>query len=139
MPSRKGTKTHTYSLDVHQSLIKTFLGKNQVLDINNKWKKVTIRIHPPQPTEPGKEKNDNADFFKIVIEGKHRGSVRECSRELVTRYQKMCSVIQNIMKTNMEKHVHDEHCNHDDHEESIEDKSDEEDEPGNLELEIIDE
>ena len=70
MPSRKGTKTHTYSLDVHQSLIKTFLGKNQVLDINNKWKKVSIKIHPPQPTEPGKEKNDNADFFKIVIEGK---------------------------------------------------------------------
>ena len=133
MPSRKGTKTHTYSLDVHQSLIKTFLGKNQVLDINNKWKKVTIRIHPPQPTEPGKEKNDNADFFKIVIEGKHRGSVRECSRELVTRYQKMCSVIQNIMKTNMEKHVHDEKCNHEE-----EEKEEEEEESGNLELEIID-
>jgi len=137
MPSRKGTKTHTYSLDVHQSLIKTFLGKNQVLDINNKWKKVTIRIHPPQPTEPGKEKNDNADFFKIVIEGKHRGSVRECSRELVTRYQKMCSVIQNIMKTNMEKHVHDENCNHEE-EEAEEEEEEEEEESGNLELEIID-
>ena len=55
MPSRKGTKTHTYSLDVHQSLMRTFLGKHQVLDINKKWKKVTIKIHPPQPTEPGKE------------------------------------------------------------------------------------
>ena len=139
MPSRKGTKTHTYSLDVHQSLMRTFLGKHQVLDINKKWNKVTIKIHPPQPTEQDKEKNENTGFFKVVIEGKHRGSVRECSRELVTRYQKMCSVIQNIMKTNMEKHVHDEHCNHDDHEESIKDKSDEEDEPGNLELEIIDE
>ena len=98
MPSRKGTKIHRYSLDVHQSLMKTFLGKNQVLDINKKWKKVTIKIHPPQPTEPGTEKSENADFFKVVIEGKHRGSVRECSRELVTRYQKMCNVIQNIMK-----------------------------------------
>ena len=38
------------------------------------------------------------------------------------------------MKTNMEPHVHDENCNHvHDDEESIED------EPGNLELEIIDE
>ena len=128
MPSRKGTKIHSYSLDVHQSLMKTFLGKNQVLDINKKYKKVTIKIHPPQPTQPGKEKSENADFFKLVIEGKHRASVRECSRELVTRYQKMCSVIQNIMKTNMEKHVHDENCNHEE----------EEDEPGNLELEIID-
>ena len=128
MPSRKGTKIHSYSLDVHQSLMKTFLGKNQVLDINKKYKKVTIKIHPPQPTQPGKEKSENADFFKLVIEGKHRASVRECSRELVIRYQKMCKVIQNIMKTNMEKHVNDENCNHEE----------EEDEPGNLELEIID-
>jgi len=35
------------------------------------------------------------------------------------------------MKTNMEKHVHDENCNHE-HEEVSDD------EPGNLELEIID-
>ena len=126
MPSRKGTKIHRYSLDVHQSLMKTFLGKNQVLDINKKWKKVTIKIHPPQPTEPGKEKSENADFFKVVIEGKHRGSVRECSRELVTRYQKMCSVIQNIMKMNMEKPEENKNENVSD------------DEPGNLELEIID-
>ena len=91
-----------------------------------KWKKVTIKIHPPQPTEPGTEKSENADFFKVVIEGKHRGSVRECSRELVTRYQKMCSVIQNIMKTNMEKPEENKNENVSD------------DEPGNLELEIID-
>ena len=129
MPSRKGTKIHSYSLDVHQSLMKTFLGKNQVLDINKKWKKVTIKIHPPQPTESGKEKTESSDFFKVVIEGKHRGSVRECSRELVIRYQKMCKVIQGIMKTNMDKHVHDENCNH---------EEEEEEEPGNLELEIID-
>ena len=133
MPSRKGTKIHTYSLPVHQSLMKTFLGKNQVLDINKKYKKVTIKIHPPQPTQPGKEKSENADFFKLVIEGKHRASVRECSRELVIRYQKMCKVIQGIMKTNMEKHVHDENCNHEETEEEAE-----EEEPGNLELEIID-
>ena len=135
MPSRKGTKTHNYSFDVHQSLMRTFLGKHQVLDINKKWKKVTIKIHPPQPTEPGKEKTESSDFFKVVIEGKHRGSVRECSRELVNRYQKMCSVIQNIMKTNMEKHVDDENCNN---EEKEEEKEEEEEEPGNLELEIID-
>ena len=97
MPKRQ-TKTHQYSINVHQSLMKTFLGKHQVLDINNKWNKVTIKIHPPQPTEQDKEKNENTGFFKVVIEGKHRGSVRECSRELVTRYQKMCNVIQNIMK-----------------------------------------
>ena len=129
MPSRKGTKIHSYSLDVHQSLMKTFLGKNQVLDINKKYKKVTIKIHPPQPTQPGKEKSENADFFKLVIEGKHRASVRECSRELVIRYQKMCNVIQNIVKTNMEKHVRDENRNH---------ENGEEEESGNLELEIID-
>ena len=129
MPSRKGTKIHSYSLDVHQSLMKTFLGKNQVLDINKKYKKVTIKIHPPQPTQPGKEKSENADFFKVVIEGKHRASVRECSRELVIRYQKMCNVIQNIVKTNMEKHVRDENRNH---------ENGEEEESGNLELEIID-
>ena len=128
MPSRKGTKIHTYSLPVHQSLMKTFLGKNQVLDINKKYKKVTIKIYPPQPTQPGKEKSENADFFKVVIEGKHRASVRECSRELVIRYQKMCNVIQNIMKTNMEKPVHEENKN-----DNVSD-----DEPGNLELEIID-
>lgn len=127
MPSRKGTKIHSYSLDVHQSLMKTFLGKNQVLDINKKYKKVTIKIHPPQPTQPGKEKSENADFFKLVIEGKHRASVRECSRELVVRYQKMCNVIQNIMKTNMEKH--EENKNNDN---SVDDDT------GNLELEIID-
>ena len=132
MPKRQ-TKTHQYSLNVHQSLMKTFLGKNQVLNINKKWNKVTIKIHPPQPTEQGKD--ENADFFKVVIEGKHRGSVRECSRELVVRYQKMCSVIQNIMKTNMEKHVRDENSNHE-HEHEHEEVSD--DEPGNLELEIID-
>jgi len=132
MPKRQ-TKTHQYSLNIHQSLMKTFLGKNQVLDINKKWNKVTIKIHPPQPAEQGKEKDENADFFKVVIEGKHRGSVRECSRELVVRYQKMCSVIQNIMKTNMEKHVHDKNCNHEHDHEQVSD-----DEPGNLELEIID-
>ena len=132
MPRKKEKKTHQYSFNVHQTLMKTFLGKNQVLDINKKYKKVTIKIHPPQPTEPGKEKSENADFFKVVIEGKHRASVRECSRELVIRYQKMCKVIQGIMKTNMEKHVHDENCNH----EHEDDK--EEDESGNLELEIID-
>ena len=126
MPSRKGTKIHTYSLPVHQSLMKTFLGKNQVLDINKKYKKVTIKIHPPQPTQPGKEKSENADFFKLVIEGKHRASVRECSRELVIRYQKMCNVIQNIMKTNMEKPKENKNENVSD------------DESGNLELEIID-
>ena len=129
MPSRKGTKIHSYSLDVHQSLMKTFLGKNQVLDINKKYKKVTIKIHPPQPTQLGKEKSENADFFKVVVEGKHRASVRECSRELVIRYQKMCNVIQNIVKTNMEKHVRDENRNH---------ENGEEEESGNLELEIID-
>ena len=133
MPSRKGTKIHRYSLDVHQSLMKTFLGKSQVLDINKKYKKVTIKIHPPQPTEPGKEKSENADFFKVVIEGKHRASVRECSRELVIRYQKMCKVIQGIMKMNMEKPVNDENRNHE-----HEDKDISDDEPGNLELEIID-
>ena len=126
MPSRKGTKIHTYSLPVHQSLMKTFLGKNQVLDINKKYKKVTIKIHPPQPTQSGKEKSENADFFKVVIEGKHRASVRECSRELVIRYQKMCNVIQNIMKTNMEKPKENKNENVSD------------DESGNLELEIID-
>jgi hypothetical protein len=87
------------------------------------------------PIESGKEATDEDESFKIIIEGKHKGSVRECSRELVTRYQKMCVVIQNIMKTNMETHVHDENCNHvhhDEDEESIEE------EPGNLELEIID-
>ena len=127
MPSRKGTKIHSYSLDVHQSLMKTFLGKNQVLDINKKYKKVTIKIHPPQPTQPGKEKSENADFFKLVIEGKHRASVRECSRELVIRYQKMCKVIQGIMKMNMEKH--EENKNND---------NSQDDDTGNLELEIID-
>ena len=127
MPSRKGTKIHSYSLDVHQSSMKTFLGKNQVLDINKKYKKVTIKIYPPQPTQPGKEKSENADFFKLVIEGKHRASVRECSRELVIRYQKMCKVIQGIMKMNMEKH--EENKNNDN---SVDDDT------GNLELEIID-
>lgn len=126
MPSRKGTKIHSYSLDVHQSLMKTFLGKNQVLDINKKYKKVTIKIHPPQPTQPGKEKSENADFFKVVIEGKHRASVRECSRELVIRYQKMCKVIQGIMKMNIDNHEENKNDNVSD------------DEPGNLELEIID-
>ena len=126
MPSRKGTKIHTYSLPVHQSLMKTFLGKNQVLDINKKNKKLTIKIHPPQPTEPGKVKSENAHFFKVVIEGKHRASVRECSRELVIRYQKMCKVIQGIMKMNMEKPEENKNENVSD------------DEPGNLELEIID-
>ena len=126
MPSRKGTKIHSYSLDVHQSLMKTFLGKNQVLDINKKYKKVTIKIHPPQPTQPGKEKSENADFFKLVIEGKHRASVRECSRELVIRYQKMCKVIQGIMKMNIENHEENKNENVSD------------DESGNLELEIID-
>jgi hypothetical protein len=133
MPRKKGNKTHQYSINVHQTLMKTFLGKTQVLDINNKYKKVTIKIHPPQPTQSGKEKSENADFFKVVIEGKHKPSVRECSRELIIRYEKMCRVIQNIMKTNMEKHVHDENCNHD-----HEDEDEDEDEPGNLELEIID-
>ncbi len=126
MPSRKGTKIHSYSLDVHQSLMKTFLGKNQVLDINKKYKKVTIKIHPPQPTQPGKEKSENADFFKVVIEGKHRASVRECSRELVIRYQKMCKVIQGIMKMNIDNHEENKNENVSD------------DESGNLELEIID-
>ena len=126
MPSRKGTKIHSYSLDVHQSLMKTFLGKNQVLDINKKYKKVTIKIHPPQPTQPGKEKSENADFFKVVIEGKHRASVRECSRELVIRYQKMCKVIQGIMKMNIENHEENKNENVSD------------DESENLELEIID-
>ena len=133
MPRKKGNKTHQYSINVHQTLIKTFLGKSQVLDINNKYKKVTIKIMPPMPTEPGKEKSDTAECFKVIIEGKHKPSVRECSRELVIRYQKMCSVIQNIMKTNMEKHVHDENCNHEHEHEEVSD-----DEPGNLELEIID-
>jgi len=133
MPRKKGNKTHQYSINVHQTLIKTFLGKSQVLDINNKYKKVTIKIMPPMPTESGKEKNDTADCFKVIIEGKHKPSVRECSRELVIRYQKMCSVIQNIMKTNMEKHVSDENSNHEHEDEEVSD-----DEPGNLELEIID-
>ena len=134
MPRKKEKKTHQYSFNVHQTLIKTFLGKNQILDINNKYKKkVTITIYPPQPTESGKEKSDNADCFKVVIEGRHKPSVRRCGSELVVRYQNMCRVIQNIMKTNMEKHVHDENCNHD-HEDEDEDP----DEPGNLELEIID-
>ena len=127
MPRKKGNKTHQYSINVHQTLIKTFLGKSQVLDINNKYKKVTIKIMPPMPTEPGKEKSDTADCFKVMIEGKHKGSVRECSRELVIRYQKMCKVIQGIMKTNMDKHVHES-----DKEHQVDDES------ANLKLEIID-
>ena len=129
MPRKKGNKTHQYSINVHQTLIKTFLGKSQVLDINNKYKKVTIKIMPPMPTEPGKEKSDTADCFKVMIEGKHKGSVRECSRELVIRYQKMCKVIQGIMKMNMEKH---EENKNNDNDNSVDDES------GNLELEIID-
>ena len=132
--NKKNQKLHSYQLNVHKTLIKPFVGKDKLLNIYNKWKKVNIKIVPPMPIESGKEATDEDESFKIIIEGKHKGSVRECSRELVTRYQKMCIVIQNIMKTNMETHVHDENCNHvHDDEESIED------EPGNLILDIKDE
>jgi|TARA_Y100000992_G_scaffold269932_2_gene209969 hypothetical protein len=90
--NKQDKNSYEFKMSIKKELISTFIGKDQLLNIKTKYK-VDITILKPR--------ENNNDWTIYVIGKKNR--VKSAEIELIDRYNKICKIIINIIKSNNSK------------------------------------
>jgi len=87
---KKNKQNHVFDMPLEEQLVKTFIGKDQVATIKNKYKVDIILIKPPEDSEEKK--------WTLRVTGK-KNRVQSAAIELNKRHEKMYKVIMGLFET----------------------------------------
>ncbi len=87
---KKSKKPHVFEMAVEEQLVKTFIGKDQVANIQDRFKVEIILIKPPEDSTNRK--------WTLRVTGK-KLRVLAAAKELQKRHEKMYKVIMGIFQT----------------------------------------
>jgi len=94
--NRKGKKTYTFNLPIHEALVKTYIAPGQMEKMTGKYsKKTTLDLLPPSLVHKEKEEK----FWTLRATSHHKRTMRKLAVDMIERYKKIVSIVKNIQGT----------------------------------------
>jgi len=95
--NKKNKRTPTFDLPVPKSLVRPFVGKTQLERLVREYPRVAMQLFPPGYLFTGE--HEWADSYILRLTSRRKDILNDATTAVVMRYNKIVTVINNIIKS----------------------------------------
>jgi len=95
--NKKNKRTPMFDLPIPKSLVRPFVGKTQLERLVREYPRVAMQLFPPGYLFKGE--HEWADSYILRLTSRRKDILKDASASVVTRYNKIVTVINNIIKS----------------------------------------